>query len=230
MAIFGISLEGKSPQYGLVLGSIMGIALAGVGHWQLAQPKKREIEKATQELRSLENKLAEGRAAKQSLPQFQEEVHRLELELEKLLRILPARRNTPELLRRVHTLADQGNFDLKQFKPAKEVPKEFYSEWPISISFDGSFHNLALFFDRISRFPRILNIDNLTITASQKQDDARTIKAQFIAKTFVFQEPEEESVDEAGNPKSAVGAANEIGRAVGDARRQKPAEGARDGQ
>jgi type IV pilus assembly protein PilO len=225
VAVFGISLEGKSPQYGLALGAILGLTLAGVGYWKLGLPKEQEIARAKDELQVLENKLAEGRTAKQSLPQFQEEVHRLELELEKLLRILPARRNTPELLRRVHTLADQGNFDLNQFKPAKEVPQEFYSEWPISISFDGNFHNLALFFDRISRFPRILNIDNLVITANRGQDDARTIKAQFVAKTFVFQESEEEEEAATDGKPSAVGAANEIGRAVGDAQRRKSGPG-----
>lgn len=230
MAVFGISLEGKSPQYGLLLGGVLGAVVFGAGYWQLALPKTREIARAKQELHALEDKLEEGRAAKQSLPQFQEEVRRLELELEKLLRILPARRNTPEILRRVHTLADQGNFDLNQFKPAKEVPKEFYSEWPISISFDGNFHNLALFFDRISRFPRILNIDNLTITAGPNQDDARTIKAQFIAKTFVLKESEEEAPEPGDNSGSATGAANEIGQAVGSASRQKVAGGMSDGQ
>ena len=48
-------------------------------------------------LAELQAKITEGRAAKEKLPQFREEVRRLELELEKLLRILPARRNTPEL-------------------------------------------------------------------------------------------------------------------------------------
>ena len=37
--------------------------------------------------------------------------------LDKLLRILPVRRNTPDLMRRIRSLAEQGDFSLKRFNP-----------------------------------------------------------------------------------------------------------------
>ena len=121
-----------------------------------------------------------------------------ELELEKLLRILPARRNTPEILRRIRTLAEQGDFDLVRFTPGGFIDQDFYSEWPISINLNGTYHNLALFFDRVGRFSRVINIEGLRIENSARGNPDHTIAASFRAKTFIYKEAE--PVDEGGQP------------------------------
>lgn len=212
MAVFGISLQGKSPVYGLALGAVIGMLLAGAGVWQLTLPTNEKIKKATAELRKKQEQIDEGRAAKQQLPQFREEVQRLELELEKLLRILPARRNTPELLRRIRALAEQGDFDLNVFKPQKTVQKGFYSEWPINVSLAGNYHNLALFFDRISNFPRIINIEDLKIDATAKQSDERTIRAAFVTKTFVYSQTDPATEEELQSAAAAADGDKPAGR------------------
>jgi type IV pilus assembly protein PilO len=117
-------------------------------------------------------------------------VRALEFELDKLLRILPARRNTPELMRRVRLLTEQGDFDLQRFTPKSYIDQEFYSEWPIDIQLDGGYHNLAMLFDQISRFSRIINIENLTVEARSGRDEAHSISAKFTAKTFVYKDEE----------------------------------------
>ncbi len=191
MAVFGIELKGKNPLVGAAFGLALGAAVLLLANWQWVEPRKKDIAKKRTELQDLNRKVQEGRAAEQKLPQFRDEVRRLELELEKNLRILPARRRTPELIRRVRALAEQGDFDLQVFDPGTEVSKDFYSEWPINVRLAGNYHNLALFFDRISRLPRLLNIEELQIQSRRRQTDARTIDASFVAKTFVYKEPEE---------------------------------------
>ena len=98
---------------------------------------KQDIASLQSRLDDLQTKIQEGRSAQARLPQFREQVRRLELELDKLLRILPARLNTQEILRNVRTLAEQGDFDLKEFQPGNLTDKEFYKEWPIRIRLDG---------------------------------------------------------------------------------------------
>jgi Tfp pilus assembly protein PilO len=169
---------------------VVGAIIFGLGWWRLIQPIKDDIARGEGTLAELQTKIQEGRAAKQQLPKFREEVRQLELELDKLLRILPARRNTPDLLRRIRSLAEQGDFALKRFTPKDLSDKEFFSEWPIEVSIDGSYHNLALFFDRISRFSRIINIENLQISAISDPKSPHTITASFNAKTFVYKEPD----------------------------------------
>ena len=185
-------VEGKPWYVGLGAGLGVGVVLLGLGYWQILSPMQDAIEAQKAKLKGLQQKIQEGRTAQAQLPQFREEVRQLELELDKLLRILPARRNTPDLLRRIRALAEQGDFVLKRFTPGPLSDKDFYSEWPIQIALNGNYHNLALFFDRIGRFSRIINVDNLGISAVDPTRFAgHTISAAFTAKTFVYREEEE---------------------------------------
>lgn len=185
-------LEGKPWYYGAALGLVLGALVVGAGWYFVYTDQYRQIAAKDRKLVELQQKIQEGRAAKQKLPQFREEVRRLELELDKLLRILPARRNTPELLRRIRQLTEQGAFDLLRFTPGNFVDRDFYSEWPITIRLNGTYHNLALFFDRVSRFSRIINIENLKVTTLARSTKGHTINASFVAKTFIYKEPSTE--------------------------------------
>ena len=192
MAVFGYSFEGKPPYHGAIIGLILGGLMLWAGNSLYFKAQRGQLEDMEVRLIDLRGKIQQGRAAQQKRAQFAEEVERLEVELEKLLRILPARRNTPDLLRRVRYLAEQGDFNLRLFRPSPEIEQDFYSEYPIAVELDGNYHNLALFFDRISRFPRIINVDNLRVKALRDQTSFRTVQATFTAKTFVYKEPEEE--------------------------------------
>jgi len=198
-------LEGKPWYVGAIVGVIAGALLFVAGKWQYLDPISDDIQRQESKLAELQRKIQEGRAAKQELPKFQEEVRQLELELDKLLRILPARRNTPDLLRRIRALAEQGDFALKRFTPGSLTDKEFFSEWPISVELDGTYHNLALFFDRIGRFSRIINIEDLQIGAitPTKLNNQRTLTATFTAKTFVYKEPDLNAPGAPGAPGAA---------------------------
>ena len=78
--------------------------------------------------------------------------------------------NFADLLRSLQTLAVQSNLTIRVFKPAPVVTKELHAEWPINIELDGTYHNLGLFFDRISRFSRIINIGNIVLKAKDRPD------------------------------------------------------------
>jgi type IV pilus assembly protein PilO len=184
-------LKGKPWYIGLAAGAGVAAVLFGLAWWQLINPKRVQIDGLQRQLAGLQEKIQEGRAAKQRLPQFREEVRRLELELDKLLRILPARLNTEDLLRRLRSLAEQGDLDLLRIRPAGLNNRDFYAEWPINLEVSGTYHTLAMFFDRIGRFSRIINIEDLTVGAKDpRQNRGHTISATFMAKTFIYREVE----------------------------------------
>lgn len=192
---FETGLEDKPWYVGALVGVLIAVGVYYGANRVLLKPKKEQLASMEVALTDLRAQIEEGQTAQRQLPRFREEVRQLELQLDRLLRILPARRNTPDLLRRVRALAEQGDFDLLRFTPRDLVEKDFYSEYPISMSLQGDYHNLALFFEQVSRFPRIMNIDNLKIDALSANDAVHTLAASFEAKTFVYVEEPEETED-----------------------------------
>ena len=185
---FQTGLEDKPWHFGAIAGLLLGGVLYFAAHNYLLEPKKLELQALDSKLSSLQAKIQEGLAAKKQLPRFREEVRLLQLDLDRLLRILPARRNTPELLRRIRSLTEQGDFDFLRFRPGNFQDRDFYSEWPISIALTGNYHNLGLLFDRVSRFARIINIEGLKLTGARRGRGTKTVSATFQIKTFVYKE------------------------------------------
>ena len=184
----------EQPWYvALAIGVVLAaIILYGV-HAYVVQPIKDQIAAADAKIAELDKKIEQGRAAERKLPQFREEVRRLELELEKLRRILPSTRNTEEIIKKIKSLVDQGDFGLKKLvfpKLTEAKGSDPYAEWPISVSVNGRYHDLAILFNRLSNFSRIINVEQINIGALSSQVD-RTIAADFTAKTFVYVEPKE---------------------------------------
>jgi type IV pilus assembly protein PilO len=192
-----LRLENRKWSVALALGLVFGLALAGAVHYAWLRGLNEEIKAKRTELEGLQQEIQKGRAAERKLAQFREEIKRLEIDLAKLLQILPSKRNTEDLIKRIETLTRQGDFTLKKFTPGEFASKDFYSEWPIDIHLEGTYHNLALFFDRMSRFSRIINVEEMKIN-SLGDTSGRSIAASFVAKTFIY------TAEEKGDSKKAV--------------------------
>jgi len=188
-----LTLDDKPWWVGALVGVVLFGAILYAVKTYLIEPIEIQIHEAESKIAELDKKIEQGRAAERKLPQFREEVKRLELELEKLRRILPSTRNTEEIIKKIKSLVDQGDFDLRRLsfpKLGTAAGAEPYAEWPITVAVDGGYHNLAQLFNRLSNFSRIVNVEQVTITAMARQVE-RTISVDFVAKTFVYVEPKE---------------------------------------
>lgn len=189
----GLSLEGKPWYVGLIVGLVLAAAIIWGANYALISDIDAQITTADAQLRDLDTKIEQGRSAQRKLPQFLEEVNRLKLELKKLLNILPSTRDTEKIIKKLKALVDAGNFVLRKLtfpKLAAPQGSDPYAEWPISVSVDGRYHDLATLFNHLSNFTRIINVEQISIAALSSQTD-RTISADFVAKTFVYVEPKE---------------------------------------
>lgn len=185
-----ITLDDKPWWMGLIVGVVLAVGVVWAVDSFMVKNIKREIADSDTRIAELEQKIQQGRAAERKLPQFREEVKRLELELEKLRRILPSTRNTEEIIKKIKSLVDQGEFSLGRlsFPPLGTPSGDPYVEWPIAVAVDGRYHDLAILFNRLSSFSRIMNVENIRITARGDQE-TKTISSEFTAKTFVYVEP-----------------------------------------
>src|SRR5664280_1145824 len=181
-------LEDKPWYYGLGIGVFVAVVLYAAAYYQLPNfsEMKQTLENKKNELDQLNQKITQGRAAERRLPQLREEVRRTELDLQRLLQILPTARNAEELIKKIQALAGQGEFFLKKWTPKEYVNKDFYAEWPIDLQIDGTYHNLALFFEKVARFSRIINIEDLVMTGYPDAAGGRTLGANFTMKTLIY--------------------------------------------
>jgi type IV pilus assembly protein PilO len=170
----------------LGLAAFVAILIGGVFYWQYWGPAVEEETAKTAQLDKLRQEIRQLEVTASKLQDFQREVALLEAKLETLKRILPPEKETPDLMRKVQSLAAQSNLTIRTFTPAATVNKEFYQEWPINMAVDGSYHNLGYFFDRVSRLSRLVNVGNLKIASARDQSATRTISANCVATTFVY--------------------------------------------
>ena len=178
----------KLPWYGQV-GAFVVLGLAGVGlfYYYYELPARADIAQREVTLTALRADVAKGQATERKLPQFRAQVAELEDRLSSLSEVLPEEKDGADLLRQMQTTAVQSNLVIKSFKPSPVVTKELHAEWPIALELDGTYHNLAQFFDRLGKFSRIVNVSGLSVKG--KDTDSRaTISASCVATTFVLLE------------------------------------------
>ena len=178
----------RLPFWGqVVLMLALAVGCVGIAYylWPNLKQKGEEIATIRTELEDMNAKILEGQAIERQLAQFEQEVANLQRKLGDIQQILPTDTETGDLLRWIKNMSDQSNLELKTFAPGGLKPVDFYKEFPIEMDVVGKYHDLGIFLDRVSKYSRIINVDNLRMGSNQGGGD-KTIRASFTATTFVY--------------------------------------------
>jgi type IV pilus assembly protein PilO len=194
----------KLPWYAQ-MGAFVLLACSGVGafYYYYEGPLRADMAARRTQLVALGADISKGYATAKRLPEFRAQVTGLEARLANLKAVLPDEKDAADLLRRLQTVATQSNLTIKGFKPSPVVTKQLHAEWPIALQLDGTYHNLATFFDRVGRFTRIINIRSVDIKGKDKPDPSSTITATCVATTFVLLDKEALAKKAATKPGAA---------------------------
>jgi type IV pilus assembly protein PilO len=165
---------------------VLSVAGAAAFFYLYVTPAQTDMAVRQRQLDALRVEITKGQAVARRLPEFRSQVGDLEARLERLKAILPEEKDAAEILRRIQTLAVQSSLEVKRFKPTATVTKQLHAEVPYTVEIEGGYHNLGLFFDRVSKFPRLINISDISIKGKDKQEPNSTITAEFVATTFVL--------------------------------------------
>jgi type IV pilus assembly protein PilO len=194
----------KLPWYGQ-LGAFLALSLGLAGafwNWY-AKPTRAAIDVRVEELRTIEKEIARGQDIARRLPEFRAQVAELEEQLERLRTVLPEEKDVADLLRRIQGMATQSNLTIRGFTPKPVATRDLHAEWPIDLQLEGTYHNIGTFLERVSKFPRIINVSSINIEARQKQNALTTVNAECTATTFVLIEP---TAPRGGKPGTAPAA------------------------
>jgi type IV pilus assembly protein PilO len=177
----------KLPWYGQIgIFVVMSAIMAGSFYYYVETPAQEAMALRQVELNAINQRVQEGQAAARRLPEFRKEIQELEARLEVLKPILPTERDAGDLLRRVQTLAVQSNLTILGFRPQAITINEMHAEWPIGLQLEGNYHNLGLFLDKVSKFPRIINVGSILLNAKNPPEAAASMTIGLTATTFVL--------------------------------------------
>ena len=179
----------KLPWYGQVGAFLLiSVALLVVSWFFYIQPQREAQALMEAEVAQKRAEVEQAHQDARELAAFEAEVDDLNSRLTALRAVLPEQEEVSELLRSLQTFATQSSLTIRAFRPQAAIAHEMHSEWPYRLQLDGTYHNLGTFFDRISKFSRIINISDLVIRAKEPTELNVTITAECTATTFVLLE------------------------------------------
>jgi type IV pilus assembly protein PilO len=119
-------------------------------------------------------------ALKKQRAQVDQYVARLEKQL-------PSKAEMASLLSDINQAGLGRGLQFELFKPGQVVVKDYYAELPIAIKVSGSYHDLGAFAADMAHMPRIVTLNNMTLTTVK--DNSLSLDA--TAKTFRYLDPDE---------------------------------------
>ncbi len=186
-----------------IIPALCALVLGLYGYF-LFMPARAERVAAREQQLQLQRRLAEVRAVAANEQQVKQEIAALERKLTEALRQLPNDKELPGLLTDVSSLGKNAGLDFRSFRPGQEIRKAFYAEVPIELEFTGRFHDIARFFDEVSRLPRVVNMGELEVQIAKETPDETFLKVNGRATTFRFL-GEDASAAEAAAPNAKEG-------------------------
>jgi type IV pilus assembly protein PilO len=178
----------KMPVRILILVGTLAL-LAGAFTWFVYIPKTEAIEKTEKSVAQLSKKLAEVEKEVRNREEFEHRFEEVSAQFDEALKILPDSKEIPSLLTNITRLGNEAGLQFLLFSPQNERGKGFYKEIPVSIRVEGTYHNVARFFDSVGRMDRIVNILNVSMKPTQSLSTKLVTSCQAVTYQFTAEEP-----------------------------------------
>jgi len=166
----------------IFLGTI--VLLAGLFIWFIYLPKSEEIAQTRAEIATLQQKLNQAIVRAKALKKFEAEYAEVDAQFQEALKLLPNTKEIPSLLKSITQLGTDSQLEFLLFSPQRERLQDFFVEIPVSIEVSGTYHNVAVFFDKVGQMERIVNI--LNVSMSPQKDRSTTLTTKCDAVTYRF--------------------------------------------
>jgi type IV pilus assembly protein PilO len=165
--ISGLSSVQKALLFAATL-LLMGVAF----YFLKFESQLDTLKQLTSQITEQQKRLATVKAAVAKVQELEKELAHSEEDLARLLMLLPDQKEIPGLLENVSRLGSKVGLENILFQPQPEVMQEFYATIPIRLDLLGTFNDLGVFLDNISKLDRILKVESLTLTRQKDKPGA----------------------------------------------------------
>jgi type IV pilus assembly protein PilO len=183
MAFTDVFAAAPRPQK-IALGVFGLVVVAALGYFIMISPSTAEREALRQRLDGLQAEVAKARVEEAGLRAFRAQAEALKRRLEVAKVRLPSEREIPALYRQVSDLAHQSGLVVALFAPKPAEDRQNVTEIPISVTAEGTFHQLGSFLSRVGRIPRIVNLNEFRLAGIERPTG--TLRADLMLATYLF--------------------------------------------
>ena len=184
---FQEKLSGLSVLNKVLLFAITLLVMGAAFYFLQFESQLETLKQLRGKITEQQNKLVTLKAAAAKVQVLEKELAQSEKEFARLLMLLPDQKEIPGLLENVSRLGSKVGLENILFQPQPEVVQEFYAVIPIKLDLLGTFNDLGVFLDSISKLDRILKVDSLTLTR-QKDKHASLLQVGCNVVTYRFLE------------------------------------------
>jgi len=168
----------------IVLGVLGLVALIALSYFFLLSPLQLRIQVLVQRKAQVTTEVTQARAQVAEIERFRRELAELEKRLVLLQDRLPSAKETPTLYRALSSAAEQAGLGVSLFQPREAQPKDVVNEIPIVLSAEGSYHQLAKFFERVAGLPRVVTVNDFKMAGLAKAKSS--MKADMTLATYMY--------------------------------------------
>lgn len=168
----------------LILGAVGLVVVVAAGWFLLLAPVRLRIDALVVKRTQVTGEVNQARAQVAEIERFRREIAELEKRLALLKDRLPSEKETPTLYRALSIAAEQSGLGVALFQPKAPQAKDVVNEIPITVSAQGSYHELAKFFERVAGLPRVVNVNDFKLTGLGKSKDS--MKADLTLATYMY--------------------------------------------
>ena len=148
------------------------------------QPTMEEITRRQGERVRLEKEQIDKSAIANNLDQSKRDMAVLERRLAQALTELPNEAEIAELIRSLSEIGTKSGLTIQVIEPKAEVRRPLYAEIPIVMGVQGSYHEIGVFLDSVSKLARIVNVTNIKLGTPKTVNEKIQLQASYIATTF----------------------------------------------
>ena len=150
------------------------------------QPQNEKSMKLDKQRETLSKELQKAKAKAANHEKLKAEVAATEALFEETAALLPKEKEIPGLLTNISALGRGSGLDFISFKPGKDIPKDFYSEIPISIKVRGPYHNMGIFLDQVNKLDRIVTVANINMGGPKQVEGEMLLNSNCRLVTYRF--------------------------------------------
>lgn len=174
------------PKIAVLLGLFVAILVAG--WWFVWSDQLTELETKQREEETLRQQYLDKKRQAVNLDLYTQQLAEIDRSFGALLKQLPNKSEIEALLIEVNQAGLGRGLQFELFRPGQEQIKDFYAELPIAVKINGSYHDFGAFAADIAKLPRIVTLNNISITPVK---EGGILSLDATTKTFRYLDEEE---------------------------------------